>query len=925
MPGMGVGIMKREIEWAERGFVYKGEYRELDERTILLDAGLTEEEISSRPHIYRDILEAFSGPEVRAGISDKALSASGTGTGLPAESSAAPGTGTGSPVESSAASGTGTGLPAESSAVPGTGTGSPAESSPAPRGCAGVSEMPVTVYMAPGVYWIDDPEATDTMQKREGYSLPFGMYIDCAHLKITGLCENPADVVIAGNRGQSHACNGNYTMIHFRVNELSVSNLTLGNYCSVDLVYPMDPARNYPKRTETVTQAQLAIQQGEKLYAENCRFVSRLNLTPICGAERALYKDCHFESTDDALNGNAVYVGCDFDFYGGRPIFQARETGDVFIDCVFRSMLKKADAECCQYLTKEGGPVALISCRYESHEDVKLGWTKYPGASLKCFQYQVSQNGHPVILGGERAAETVQLQGKKALEAYLVETDGERFANVGNLLGGRDEWDPMGMLEQAKIAGKTGIPTLLTVSADASVVVSGEPGATVTAQAYLFSHETCRDRVAFYIREEDKAFLAIRQDAEGSCIVEGCNHSPEAREVVVHACTEGGLEAAVVVMVEPYPVQAPVFLQAPILRKNGKTLTLEYQLSSQGREDISEICWYRCDSPETEVGVRAKAVAQAGEDGESDGICGSSMILCAVSKRGIPLKTYRLTAADGNKYMKAVIWPKVKGSLAGEAVSVFLEEPVGMDEVDGNHLFTDFSEMPEGNQRAVQRGRWTLDCAKPEDIHVDSATFGSWAMDGTVPAWKYGETGNGSLGAGLYQNTQGARLRYTPVNKRIGNMSVTVKADPAKTAGQGFGSAGQYMDFGIKFDTENLTGYALRVIRVREASDAVAMALVEYRDGRSAYLTDLKLASCFLTGCTIRVALEGKKLSAEVSTETPQPGFKLEKGYAREVELEAEVEGNPYGGVLVWHTGTPGTGGWQNTTMLHSIEVNIGN
>ena len=136
-----------------------------------------------------------------------------------------------------------------------------------------------------------------------------------------------------------------------------------------------------------------------------------------------------------------------------------------------------------------------------------------------------------------------------------------------------------------------------------------------------------------------------------------------------------------------------------------------------------------------------------------------------------------------------------------------------------------------------------MDCARPVDIEINSSTFGSWEMDSSIPAWQYGETGNGSKGVGFYQNTQGARLRFAPVLKQYGDMSLTVKADPAKTAGQGFGSTGQYMDFGIKFDVEKLTGYALRVIRVKEASDAVAMALVEYREGKSSYLTALQLFS----------------------------------------------------------------------------------
>lgn len=828
MEALTVRDVEQRVELTENGFWYGGEFRELNERTILLDGSLTNGEAAIRPHVYRDILEAFRGQELSEGS----------------------------------------------------------------------AETPVTVYITPNVYWIDDPEAADVMQKRKGDSLPFGMHINCRFLKIAGLSGNPEDVVIAGNRGQSHACNGNYTMIHFQVEELWVCNLTLGNYCSVDLAYPLDIALNYPRRTETITQAQLAVQQGEKLYAKNCRFVSRLNLNPICGAERALYEDCHFESTDDALNGNAVYVGCDFDFYGGRPVFQARKTGDVFIDCVFCSWIKGNMGECHQYLTKEGGPIALIDCRYESRDSIKLGWTKYPKASLKCVQYHVSQNGRAVTLGGEGAPETVQLEGKSALEAYLFERDGQRCVNLGNLLGGSDGWDPAGVLEQAERAGKTGIPTLLAITVDKDRVISGEPAVTLTARAYLFSHEVCRENVRFFVETKDEAFVNIRQDTEDSCDVEGRNHGVETRKVIIHACTESGLEAAAELSVEPYLLQAPEFVQAPCIRKSGKTLTLEYRLSVEERADTSEIRWYRCEDEED--------------------------ILCGVSRLDRPLKTYRLTAADEGQYIKAVIGPRVKGSLTGEAVSVIMGEPVGTEDVDRNHLFTDFSELPDGNQTVIQRGRWTLECEKPEDIEVDSADFGSWKMDENVSAWKYGETGNGSVGTGLYQNTQGARIRYTPRNSHGGDMSMTVKADPAKTAGQGFGSAGQYMDFGIKFDTERLTGYALRVIRMKEASDAVAMALVEYQDGRSGYLTELQKTSCFLTGCTIRVALEGKKLTATACTETPQPIHKSEKNYAHEVRLEAEVEGNLWGGILVWHTGTPGTGGWQNTTMLHSIEAEYG-
>lgn len=762
-------------------------------------------------------------------------------------------------------------------------------------------EHPVTLYMAPDVYWIDDPKASDTMQKKEGYPVPFGMYVTCKALRIVGLSDNPEDVVIAGNRGQSHACNGNYTMLHFQVEELYVSNITLGNYCSVDLVYPMNPMLNCPKRTETITQAQLAFQQGDKLYAKNCRFISRLNLSPICGAERALYENCHFESTDDALNGNAVYANCDFDFYGNMPLYQASETGAVFIECLFRSRIKSVEVESYQYLTKEGGPVTLIDCRYESSEKVNVGWTKYPGASLKCYQYQVSQNGRSVNLGGEAAAETVQLAGKRALEAYIYECSGKRCANVGNLLGGSDGWDPMGVLEDARQVGMIGIPTLLRLMAEETVMTSGKKKVSITAESFLFSHESCSQKVSFSLRSGDEAYAVLRQSGDSSCMVEGCNSSPESKEIVVCACTESGLEAAVPLTVEPYLLDAPVCVDGPDFVQEKGAVILHYELSSEEREDTSEINWYRCDSSK-----------------------GDGAVLSGVSKRGIPLRTYHLTEGDVGKYLKAVIFPRLKGSLTGRAAEAVMTDHVDESAVDRKHLYTDFSDMPDENQLDFKKGCWILDCARPIDIKINSDTFGSWSMDNGIPAWKYGETGNGSEGVGLYQNTQGARLRYSPVTTHGGDMSVTVMADPAKTAGQGFGSAGQYLDIGIKFDVERLNGYALRIIRVKEASDGVAMALVEYQDGKSRYLTGLQFTSCFLTGCALKVTLKGSMLTASATTGLPQPAYKAEKGYAHEVKLEAEVDGSSHGGILIWHTGTPGTGGWQNTTMLHSIEVEYG-
>ena len=117
---------------------------------------------------------------------------------------------------------------------------------------AATVEHPVTVYIAPGIVR-EDPKDL----------YPYGCKVNCANLKLVGLSENPEDVVIAANRGNDHGAKGNYTLFHFSGEQLEMENLTLGNYCCVDLDYALDSAQSVKKRTEAITQAQLADTNAE--------------------------------------------------------------------------------------------------------------------------------------------------------------------------------------------------------------------------------------------------------------------------------------------------------------------------------------------------------------------------------------------------------------------------------------------------------------------------------------------------------------------------------------------------------------------------------------------------------------------------------------------------------------------------------------
>ena len=763
----------------------------------------------------------------------------------------------------------------------------------------GTADNPMTVYVAPYVYWIDDPAATDTVQKTEGYSVPYGMVVNSDYLTIKGLTGNPDNVVLAGNRGQSHASNGNYTMFRFNCSgALTVKNITIGNYCSVDLDYPLMSELNQAKRTDTITQAQLADMSGDKMFADNCNFISRLNLVPISGASRNLYNNCHFESTDDALNGNAVYVGCDFDFYGNRPLYSSYNTGSTFLGCTFNCKILNVEAEPTQFFTKEGGTITAVDCVYNSNLSVPItmGWTKFPSDSLKCYQNNIIHNGKNITIGGEGAKETVDMTGKSVLNAYKVVSGGKTYYNTYNLLKGSDDWDPLGVKDVIAAAGQEAVATQLTIKSDVSEIESGKETASIGGTVnYFYGTNDTTQKITYSVSDEDKAYVKLTDNGDGTCKVEGTNNDDAAKKVIINASTESGLEAAVGITVKPSKLDAPEYIKTPVITNDGQgSLKVDYSLDLGSREDMSAISWYRCTDAE-----------------------GSNKVLVAVTRNDSPEYTYKLTAGDVGYYIMAKVESKNIRSDYGTPANTVYDKAIGVKDVRSKNLSTDFSNFPNTKQSEIKAGFWTVDYNRP----ADTESFGKWQGADTEEPWVYGVTGNGCVGAGLYQGTQGSRLMYTPVEGTYGDMSLKLVVDPAKTAGQGFGSAGQYMDVLLKFDTSTLTGYGLRIIRTRDSSNAVTFVLVKYDNGAVTEISDKVIASCYVTGCTISLKTEGNKLTAHVETPTEQLADQAAKGYPHVVDLTADIAANSFGGVAIQHTGTTGTGGWQNTTMLHNLDI----
>lgn len=429
----------------------------------------------------------------------------------------------------------------------------------------GTSERPMTVYIAPGVYWIDDPD-DNTVKVGSGGREPFGMVVRCQHLHLIGLSDDARKVVLASQRGQTQGAVGNFTMFDFWGDGLQVSNLTMGNFCNVDLEYPYDTRLNRKKRSSTITQAHVGYVHGDSLIARNVRFISRLNLNPLNGAHHSVYENCHFECTDDALNGAAIYRHCDFDLYGAKPFWSTHGSGAMFVDCDFNVKTNNRDL----YFCKQGGPVTVINSRYHAPSDsIYIGWTPYPQPWLRCYQQGFTLNGRPYLIGSRNPQNTVILNKNSDF------IEGEN------------------------------IPYLSIRPHHATLRTGDKP-------AMLICDD--REKVQWQVEEGFDNFVSLDEKGNNELQVKATNNSDESVDFCIFARTADGRQAASHLVISPSLLAPPRLLGSPHIIIVNDSAKIDYRMDLQGRRDETDITWLRDGIPVSvsrELPVRSYRITSA--------------------------------------------------------------------------------------------------------------------------------------------------------------------------------------------------------------------------------------------------------------------------------------------------------------------------
>ena len=702
----------------------------------------------------------------------------------------------------------------------------------------------MTILLAPAVHWIDDPD-DPAMRTGTNGRPPIALTIDCPWLQLVGLSENAEDVVIAANRGQTQGAVGNFTMLSFHGDGVHLENLTLGNYCNVDLVYPRDPSQNRPRRADAITQAQLAFADGDFLTADNCRFISRLNTCPLNGGRRTIFTHCYFECTDDALEGRALYRQCNFQFFSSKPFYATSRAGAMIIDSDITLLGARAgneggEKQYRQYLTKASSPVFLASCRFHADGPVALSWTPYPALSQVCYERDLTLNGSPVSFARTDEAHTVQLPDNpwKEIVKYLATAPEDQLFAYLDLLPIHATLLP----PNQTIVGDT------TLHFRSQFLALGDrPLSTVDGPMATISNPT-----------DTLQITPITQ-----------NYTQ-------------GLRATAIVNAQPTPLPPPAVLSLPVILKNAGILHLDYKLQLDGREDQSLITWSRCSD-----------------------IQGTDALPVAVSRLGHPETTYQLQPGDVGHYIIASLQPCHVRSQPNKTLNTIYHKKIEESDILTPFVLeTDFHDFPVTPQPLIAPGTWTLDGYKPADTHAQlwQPRADSWFYGSGID----GHRGTGLLqkekGARMLYTPTATQQQYGK------NMSVTLTMDPGKTAGQGFGSAtDQYLDIYILYDTQTHSGYGLRIIRTTKHANAVDMMLMRYEKEKAEPLTDPVSTTCFLTNCTVRLWTANGQLHTHVSTTTPQRTSELAREVNLKVPLSPDVLSSPTNkGFGLQHTGSVG-------------------
>lgn len=508
---------------------------------------------------------------------------------------------------------------------------------------AGTKGNPTTIYLAPDVYWTDDY----TKEQDRASDDLIGLIIAQPYITLAGMTGNPEDVVIASDRGQNAGADGNFNTIGVG-DGFHAMDLTIGNYCNIDLNYTLDPSKNHTKRQESITQAQAVtkapgVNEMDEWFFENCNIVSRLNLFSRDERPyRALYKDCYMECTDDSLGTGyiSVFMNCDFNLYSNTPCGGASFYLQAYLGCNFNTQL--SDNKTIT-LCKNTKPFAFVDCNFTG-DMTGMEWKPSNLSNdLRQIVYNNTLNGAPLKISPS-APELSVTPDAEQLKAFKANGD----YNIYNLMNnaGYEEWDPLSQKSTMPVGVWNIQFDYEGITKDVAPILQGNGKDSLEITPVVLGG-TDKD----IVWSTTDSSLTVENQANGNVIVKAVNEGVENVTGCLVATATNGMQKVLHFTITPEITEAPQFSRNPILNEiaDGK-VSVDYAITDKGNgsADISSINWYRASL----------------EDGSDKVLVAKTTY---VEDNAKPYYSYVLRPADVGKYIICEVIPQDSTSIAGEA------------------------------------------------------------------------------------------------------------------------------------------------------------------------------------------------------------------------------------------------------------------
>lgn len=507
----------------------------------------------------------------------------------------------------------------------------------------GTKNNPTIIYLEPDVYWTDDYTKTEDRDKND----LIGLIIPQAYITLVGMTGNRDDVVIASDRGQNAGANGNFNTIGVG-DGFHAKDLTIGNYCNVDLVYERDTTKNHTKRQEAVTQAQAVtkvpgITDMDEWFFENCNIISRLNLfSRDDRPKRSLIKDCHLECTDDSLGTGyiTIFENCTFSLFSNTPCGGASFYMQAFLGCEFTTQL--SDNKTIT-LCKNTKPFAFIDCDFKG-DMTGMEWKQSNFSDdIRQIVSNNTLNGQPLTISPDYPDLSVTPD-EEQMKAFKY--NGEY--NIYNLLNGAgyDEWDPLNQKDYMPTGTWNIQFDYPGIAKDVVPVLQGNVSDSLQVTPVVLGDN---DKTVTWSTEDDT--LVIEPQDDGTVIVKGDNSTLDNKKGCLVATVANGMKKVLHFTVTPKIFEAPVLSEKPVLSapENGMiNVTYAFTDNSEAADE-SIINWYRATDKE---GTDKVLVAQT----------------TYVDSDAKPYSSYVLRLDDVNHYIICEVIPKRSNSVEGSSV-----------------------------------------------------------------------------------------------------------------------------------------------------------------------------------------------------------------------------------------------------------------